>query len=95
MKTRHSIRTPAVATTLALASTAEAPIVQGGRLRPAHVPPSTHYSAAALRVMSFHYQALVNYYRVHGATGSGPGTLGPSAPAKALRPDDRSGGVWG
>jgi len=95
MNTRQSIVTLAACGAFAFASAAEAQIAGPDGSYAPRASASSAYSAAALRVMRFHYQALVHYYRVH-TDGIGPGTLGGSSPSvKALRPDDRSGGIWG
>jgi len=96
VNTRQSILTLAACGAFAFASAAEAQVVASDGTYAPRASASSAYSAAALRVMRFHYQALVHYYRVHSGTSIGPGTLGGSSPTvKALRPDDRSGGIWG
>jgi hypothetical protein len=89
MKTRPTILTLAVGTTLALVTpAAQAQIQKGGRSMP--LAASSHTTAAAQKAMKARAQFLVDFYKVHGAGAVGPGGIGLIS-SSPVRPDDRAG----
>ena len=85
MKTRHSILTLALGSTLLLASAAQARTVLTERSLPTRTAATSHISAVALKEMGIRYQAARNVREEHWL-GSGSTTQ-----STFPRPDDRSG----
>jgi hypothetical protein len=95
MKARHTL-TLAVGAALALG----VPVAQATHFDDLNTSAgkktqSAALSAASLRALRAEYQALVRYYKTHGATSIGPGTLGPAYMGNGVYPDDRLTGVRG